>query len=81
MEIKNHVDTASEDNASDLADFYANENIHHDMHDPGFFPTKNIFPNHALDKMLSHYNHILIGCFKDIFHSVDTNNLATVLRP
>ena len=30
--------------------------------------------------MLSHYNHILIGCFKDIFQSVDTNNLATVLQ-
>ena len=32
-EISNHVDTASEDNASDLANFYTNESIHHDMHD------------------------------------------------
>ena len=30
--------------------------------------------------MLSHYDCILIGCFKDIFQSVDTNNLATVLQ-
>ena len=30
--------------------------------------------------MLSHYNHILIGCFKDIFQSEDTNNLAAVLQ-
>ena len=30
--------------------------------------------------MLSHYNHILIGCFIDIFQSVDTNNLAAVLQ-
>ena len=29
--------------------------------------------------MLSHYNHILIGCFKDIFQTVDTNNLSIVL--
>ena len=32
------------------------------------------------NKMLSHYNHVLIGCFKDIFQSVDTNNLTTVLQ-
>ena len=49
---------------------YANESIHHDMHDPGFFPTEYIFPNCAPNKMLSHYNHILIGCFRDIFQSV-----------
>ena len=66
-EISNHVDTASEDIASDLADFYATENVYHDIHDPGFIPTENIFPNHTCNKMLSHYNHILIGCFKDIF--------------
>ena len=30
--------------------------------------------------MLSHYNRIVIGCFKDIFQSVDTNNLAKVLQ-
>ena len=31
-------------------------------------------------KMLSHYNCILIGCFKDIFQFVDTNNIAAVLQ-
>ena len=30
--------------------------------------------------MLSNYYCILIGCFKDIFPSVDTNNLAAVLE-
>ena len=50
------------------------------MHDAGFFPTKNIFPNCACNEMLSHYNCILIGCLKDIFQSVDTNNLAAVLQ-
>ena len=30
--------------------------------------------------MLSHYNHILIGCFKDIFQHVNTNNLSAVLQ-
>ena len=30
--------------------------------------------------MLSYYNRIVIGCFKDIFQSVDMNNLAEVLQ-
>ena len=79
-EISIHVNMASEENASDLANFCTNESIHHDRHDAGFFPTKNIFPNCTHNQMLSHYNHILIGCFKDIFQSVDTNNLTAVLQ-
>ena len=79
-EINNLIDTASKDNTSDLANFCTNKSIHHDTHDPGFFPTENIFPKHACNEMLHHYNHILIGCFKDIFQSVDTNNLAAVLQ-
>ena len=30
--------------------------------------------------MLTHYNRIVIGCFKDFFQSVNTNNLAEVLQ-
>ena len=30
--------------------------------------------------MLTHYNRIVIGCFKDFFQSIDTNNLAEVLQ-
>ena len=44
------------------------------------FSLPKIFPNHAHNETLNHYNCILIGCFKDIFQSVDTNNLATVLQ-
>ena len=87
-EMGNHVDNTTEDNAflnsihnsSDLADFYANASAQHDIHNPGLFPTKTVFPNHACSEMLSHYNFTLIGCFKDIFHSVDTNNLSAVLQ-
>ena len=57
-----------------------NKNVHHNILDPGFFPTKNVFPNHTCNEMLSHYNCILIGCFKDIFQSEDTHNLAAVLQ-
>ena len=30
--------------------------------------------------MLSCYNHIVVGCFKDIFQTVDTNNLPALLQ-
>ena len=54
--------------------------MHHDMHDAGLFPKENMFPDHACSEMLSHYNRIVIGCFKDIFQSVNMNNLSTVLK-
>ena len=39
-----------------------------------------MFPDCARNEMLSHYNRIVIGCFKDIFQLVNTNNLAVVLQ-
>ena len=30
--------------------------------------------------MLNHYNHIVVGCFKEIFQGVDTNNLPALLQ-
>ena len=36
--------------------------------------------HHAHNKMLNHYNHIVVGCFKEIFQEVDTNNLPAVLQ-
>ena len=35
---------------------------------------------HAHNEMLSHNNCIVIGCFKDIFQTADTNNLPAVLQ-
>ena len=68
-------------NMSHLADFYANTRTQNDMHNSGSFPTKTAFPNsHTHNEILSHYNYILIGCFKDIFQHVDTNNLSAVLQ-
>ena len=68
---------------SDIADFHANVSAKNDTHNLGLFPmhTETMFPNPcAHNEMLSHYNCILIGCFKDIFQSVDTNNLSAVLQ-
>ena len=45
-----------------------------------YYTKKILFPEYACNEMLSHYNRIVIGCFKDIFQSVNTNNLATVLQ-
>ena len=36
--------------------------------------------HHAHNKMLNHCNCIVVGCFKEIFQGVDTNNLPTVLQ-
>ena len=77
--LGNSVDTTSEDNASDLASFCADESAHYNMHDAVLYH-ENMFPDHTRNKMLSHYNRIVIGCFKDIFQSIDMNNLAIVLQ-
>ena len=36
--------------------------------------------HHAHNEMLNHYNCIVVGCFKEIFQGVDTNNLPAVLQ-
>ena len=41
---------------------------------------KDLCQNSAQNEMLTHYNRIVIGCFKDLFQSMDTNNLAEVLQ-
>ena len=87
----NNVDNTTESNAflsnvhnmSYIADFCANTTTQNDIHNSGLFSvcTEIMFPNPCTCKeMMSHYNHILIGCFKDIFQTVDTNNLSAVLQ-
>ena len=34
----------------------------------------------AHNEMLNHYNHIVVGCFKEIFQGMDTSNLPAVLQ-
>ena len=88
-EMGNNVDKATESNAflsnvhntSDIADFCASTSAQNDIHNSSLLPTKTMFPSNCThNEMLSHYNHILIGCFKDIFQTVDTNNLSAVLQ-
>ena len=53
--------------------------VHHDVHD-NLSLCDDLIQNSMRNKMLTHYNRIVIGCFKDFFQSVDTNNLAEVLQ-
>ena len=51
----------------------------HDAHDnPSLH--KDLFQNSTHNEMLTHYNRMVIGCFKDFFQSIDTNNLVEVLQ-
>ena len=78
-ELGYNVDTASEGNASDLANFCTDKSAHHAMHDAVLYQ-ENMFPDCTRNEMFSHYNRIVIGCLKDIFQLVNINNLAAVLQ-
>ena len=41
---------------------------------------KNLLQNSIRNEMLTHYNRIVIGSFKEFFQSVNMNNLAEVLQ-
>ena len=41
---------------------------------------ENLFQDSVRNKMLTHYNRVFIGCFKEFFQSINTNNLAEVLQ-
>ena len=69
----------SKDNTSDIVDFHANVSAQNDTHSSDHTEIM-LQTHHAHNEMLNHYNHILIGCFKDIFQTVDTNNLPAVLQ-
>ena len=43
-------------------------------------PHENLFPDSVRNEMLTHYNHIIIGSFKEFFQHIDMNNLAEVLK-
>ena len=43
-------------------------------------PHKNLFQDSVRNEMLTHYNIIVIGSFKEFFQCINTNNLAEVLQ-
>ena len=53
--------------------------MHQDVHEtPALHGSLFQYSTH--NEMLTHYNRIVIGCFKDFFQLVNTNNLAEVLH-
>ena len=73
----------SKDNTSDIVDFLANVSAQNDTHssDPSPIQTETMLQTHCThNEMFSHYSRIVVGCFKEIFQTVDTNNLTAVLQ-
>ena len=80
---KNNAFLGNVHNTSDIVDFHTKVSAQNDTHSSDHSPihTKTMLQTHRTHKeMLSHYNHIVIGCSKDIFQNVDTNNLSAGLQ-
>ena len=72
------TDTIADIDISDLAYLSPNP-VHHETCDnPSLH--ENLFQDSVRNEMLTHYNRIVIGSFKEFFQSVNTNNLAEVLQ-
>ena len=64
-------------------DFHTGLNPQNETHDCELSPilTETMLRmHHAHNGMLNHYNHIVVGCFKEIIQTVDTNNLPAALQ-
>ena len=72
------TDTIADVDVSDLVDMSSNA-VHHETHDNSSL-CENLFQDSVRNEMLTHYNRIVIGSFKEFFQSVNTNNLAEVLQ-
>ena len=79
MNLSTSTDIIWEVDASDLANLSADISIHHNACETPSLHG-DLFQNSTDNEMLTHYNRVVIGCFKDFFQSVNTNNLAEVLK-
>ena len=79
MDMSNNADTIPDDDVLDLVNLSTDISIYHDAQDTASHQV-NLFQNCTCNEMLNHYNRVVIGCFKDIFQSVNMNNLAEVLQ-
>ena len=66
MKISTSADTIPEDDVSDLANLSADVSIHQDAWDTASLQG-GLFQNSTCNEMLTHYNRVVIGCFKDFF--------------
>ena len=72
------TDTITDVNISDFTDM-SPDVVHHKTHH-SLPQHENLFQNSIRNEMLTHYNRIVIGSFKEFFQSINTNNLAEVLQ-
>ena len=66
MNLSTSADTIPEDDVSDLANLRAEISIHHNAQDTASHQG-GLFQNSTCNEMLTHYNRVVIGCFKDFF--------------
>ena len=65
IDLNVSTDTIADTNVSDFKHLSANA-VHHKLHhNPS--PHENLFPDSVRNEMLTHYNRIVIGSFKEIF--------------
>ena len=72
-----------QDNNSDIIDSHTNLSTQNETHNSELSPIYSetmLQMHHTHNEMLNHYNHIVVGCFKEIFQGVDTDNLPAVLQ-
>ena len=72
------MDTISEVNVSNFADI--NPNVEHGDICNNTSPHETMYDDSIRNTMLTQYNRIVIGSFKEFFQLVDTNNLSEVLQ-
>ena len=72
------TNTIAKVDVSDLVDLSSNAVNHDACDNPSLH--ENLFQDSVRNEMLTHYNRIVIGCFKEFFQSINTNNLAEVLQ-
>ena len=72
------TNTIADVDVSDVEDI-SSDAVHHEMHDNQFLH-ENLFQDSVRNEMLTHYNRIVIGSFKEFFQSINTNTLAEVLQ-
>ena len=74
VELNVSSDTIADVDMSDFEHLSAGE-VHHKVHHNAS-PHENLFPDTVRNEMLTHYNCIIIGSFKEFFQHVNMNNLA-----
>ena len=66
MNITTSAETIQEVDVSDLTNLSMDVSIHHDVNDTSSLHG-GLFQNSTCNEMLTHYNRVVMDCFKDFF--------------